>query len=111
MEQNKNEKILYDHLKEVGGDVLWEHSLESFTQDNDGVIAVVDNSSGEQTQIKADWLVGADGAKSQVRHQLGVPFKGGTYENIFIVAHTFVKWPWVTNLFQLPINTTNKIKC
>ena len=94
LEQNKNEKILYDHLKGVGGDVLWEHSLESFTQDDDGVIAVVDNSSGGQTQIKADWIIGADGAKSQVRHQLGIPFKGGTYENIFIVADTFVKWPW-----------------
>ena len=94
LEQNKNEKILYDHLQELGGEVLWEHSLESFTQHNDGVIAVVDNSSGEQTEINADWLIGADGAKSQVRHQLDVPFKGGTYENIFIVADTSAVWPW-----------------
>jgi 2-polyprenyl-6-methoxyphenol hydroxylase-like FAD-dependent oxidoreductase len=94
LEQNKNEKILYDHLKESGGNVLWEHSLESFTQNEDGVIAVVDDSGGNQTEIKADWLVGADGARSQVRHQLNVPFEGGTYNNIFIVADTFAKWPW-----------------
>ena len=94
LEQNKNEKILYNHLKEVDGDVLWEHSLESFTQSDDGVIAVVDNNTGEQIQIKADWLVGADGAKSQVRHQLQVPFTGATYQNIFIVADTFTEWPW-----------------
>jgi len=94
LEQNKNEKILYDHLQETDGDVLWEHSLESFTQNDDGVIAIVDDSLGDQTEIKADWLIGADGAKSQVRHQLDVPFKGGTYNNIFIVADTFAKWPW-----------------
>ena len=94
LEQNKNEKILYDHLREIGGDVLWEHSLETVTQNSDGVIAIVDNNSGEQTEIKTDWLIGADGAKSQVRHQLQVPFKGGTYENIFIVADTFAEWPW-----------------
>lgn len=94
LEQNKNEKILFDHLKESGGDVLWEHSLGSFTQDPDGVTAIVDNSSGAQTEIKADWLVGADGAKSQVRHQLDVSFEGGTYNNIFIIADTFAKWPW-----------------
>ncbi|MDB5223421.1 MAG: hypothetical protein JWN83_2088 [Chitinophagaceae bacterium] len=94
LEQNKNEKILYDHLKEIGGDVLWEHSLETFTQNNEGVIAIADNNSGEQIQIKADWLIGADGAKSQVRHQLQLPFRGGTYENIFIVADTAAEWPW-----------------
>ena len=94
LEQNKNEKILYDHLKEINGDVLWEHSLESFTQDDTGVIGIVDNSEGNQTEVKADWLVGADGAKSQVRHKLNVPFEGGTYNNIFIVADTFAKWPW-----------------
>ena len=94
LEQNKNEKILYDHLKEVGGDILWKHSLETFTQNSEGVVAIADNGAGEQVQINAGWLIGADGAKSQVRHQLDIPFKGGTYENIFIVADTHAEWPW-----------------
>jgi 2-polyprenyl-6-methoxyphenol hydroxylase-like FAD-dependent oxidoreductase len=94
LEQNKNEKILYDHLKELQGDVLWEHSIETFTQTTDGVSAIIVNRAGEKVQINAGWLVGADGAKSQVRHQLNIPFKGGTYENIFIVADTFAEWPW-----------------
>jgi 2-polyprenyl-6-methoxyphenol hydroxylase-like FAD-dependent oxidoreductase len=94
LEQNKNEKILYDHLKEISGNVLWEHSLESFIQNEDGVIAKVTGVSVEEIEIKADWLIGADGAKSVVRHQLNMPFKGGTYENIFIVADTAAEWPW-----------------
>jgi 2-polyprenyl-6-methoxyphenol hydroxylase-like FAD-dependent oxidoreductase len=94
LEQNKNEKLLYDHLQSLGGNVTWQHSLESFTQDNDGIIAIADNAAGEQIEIKASWLIGADGARSQVRHQLEMPFKGGTYENIFIVADTHAQWPW-----------------
>jgi 2-polyprenyl-6-methoxyphenol hydroxylase-like FAD-dependent oxidoreductase len=94
LEQNKNEKILYDHLIETGGTVLWQHTLEQFTQDENGVSARVRDVDGEQKEIIADWLVGADGSKSRVRHQLQIPFAGDTYENIFYVADTAAQWPW-----------------
>jgi 2-polyprenyl-6-methoxyphenol hydroxylase-like FAD-dependent oxidoreductase len=94
LEQNKNEKILYELFKKNGGEVLWNHTLQSFKQEDEGVKATITNGNGEQVVVVADWMVGADGSKSTVRHQLQVPFTGATYENIFYVADTAAKWPW-----------------
>lgn len=97
LEQNKNEEILYEHLKSSGGDVLWKNSLLNFTQDKTGVSAIIKDENGNEKNITADWLVGADGAKSIVRHILQTPFAGDTYENIFYVADTAMQWPWGHN--------------
>ncbi|MDQ6756951.1 MAG: FAD-dependent monooxygenase [Bacteroidota bacterium] len=94
LEQNKNEEILYEHLKASGGDVMWKHSLLNFTQNEDEVTAFIKDENGEEDNIIVDWLIGADGAKSIVRHILQSPFTGDTYENIFYVADTAMKWPW-----------------
>ena len=93
LEQDKNEEILYEHLKKLKGDVMWNYSLVNFTQNQNGVCALVEDKNGEKNII-ADWLVGADGAKSIVRHILQTPFVGDTYENIFYVADTAMQWPW-----------------
>jgi 2-polyprenyl-6-methoxyphenol hydroxylase-like FAD-dependent oxidoreductase len=51
--------------------------LESFEQSDTGVTATVkDIASGETTQINAKFLVGADGAASTVRQQLGIENPG-----------------------------------
>jgi 2-polyprenyl-6-methoxyphenol hydroxylase-like FAD-dependent oxidoreductase len=105
LEQNKNEKILYDLLVEMGGEVLWKYSLESFVQGDTGVSAIIKNGAGQQNEITADWLIGADGANSRVRHQLQVPFTGETYENIFYVADTSADWPWGHDCLSLCLSS------
>ena len=92
--QDKNEEILYDHLKQSGGDVRWNHTLLNFTQSENGVTALVKDQNGSEQTITAGWLIGADGARSVVRHTLQTPFAGDTYENIFYVADTTMQWPW-----------------
>lgn len=94
LEQDKNEEILYEHLKTAGGDVLWKHSLLNFTQNENEVNAFIKDENGNEKNIIAHWLIGADGAKSIVRHTLQTPFTGDTYENIFYVADTLMHWPW-----------------
>ena len=94
LEQDKNEELLLEHLKASGGTVHWQHTLLNFTQDSKGVTAVIEDETGHEQSVTADWLVGADGAKSVVRHLLQVPFSGDTYENIFYVADTAMQWPW-----------------
>ena len=92
VEQGKHEKILYDFTKAHGKDVWWQTALESFTQDESGVKAHIKNSSGETQEIEAKFLVGCDGAKSPVRHTLGLTFEGSTFERMFYVADVQIDW-------------------
>lgn len=53
--------------------------LISFEEGETSVKAVVENiDSGEHHEIEADFLIGADGARSFVRRQLGIRYSGET---------------------------------
>ena len=58
-------------------DVRFGHRLTGFTQDSGGVSATVERvSNGAGLEIRCDWLVGCDGARSTVRHALGIDYAG-----------------------------------
>jgi 2-polyprenyl-6-methoxyphenol hydroxylase-like FAD-dependent oxidoreductase len=92
LEQSKNERLLYDYLRGRGRDVLWNTELESFSQTDASVTARVKTAGGESQTIEAKYLVGCDGAKSPVRHALGLAFEGSTFERTFYVADAQVDW-------------------
>ena len=92
LEQSKNEELLYEFVKSHHRDVLWKTELESFSQDENGVTAQIKTVDGESQTIKAKYLVGCDGAKSIVRHGLGLTFEGSTFERLFYVADARVDW-------------------
>lgn len=94
LEQSKNERLLYDYMQAHGKHVLWQTSLESFTQDASGVSAQVKDSSGATTVITAKYLVGCDGPHSLVRHTLGLAFEGSTFERLFYVADVKLDWQY-----------------
>src|SRR4051794_17415311 len=83
LEQSKNERLLYDYLRSQGRDVLWNAELESFSQTESSVTARVKTGGGETRTVEARYLVGCDGAKSPVRHALGLAFEGSTFERTF----------------------------
>ena len=92
VEQGKHEKILYEFIKANGKDVLWNTELENFSQDETEVKANIKNKNGAAETIEAKFLVGCDGAKSVVRHTLGMTFEGSTFERLFYVADTQIEW-------------------
>ena len=92
VEQGKHETLIYDFIKSHGKDVRWQTTLESFTQDADGVTATTVNQNGETETISAKYLIGCDGAKSPVRHSLGLTFEGSTFERMFYVADVEIDW-------------------
>lgn len=92
LEQSKNEELLYEYLRNHDRDVLWKTELETFSQNESGVIAHVKTSSGESLTINGKYLAGCDGASSPVRHALGLTFEGSTFERLFYVADARVDW-------------------
>ena len=92
VEQGIHERILYDKLKAQGRDVMWRTSLESFAQTEAGVEAQIATAGGEAVTVEAKFLVGCDGAKSTVRHALGLTFEGSTLERLFYVADVELDW-------------------
>jgi len=92
-EQSKNEKLLADRLLQNGQEILWNHEFISFEEQTDSIIvSVKDMRNGQVLEIETTYLVGCEGARSPVRHQLDLSFDGGTYENKFFVVDTKIDW-------------------
>jgi hypothetical protein len=66
----------------------------NFSQDKSGVKATVKDADGMTDTIEAKFLVGCDGAKSPVRHKLGLQFEGSTFERLFYVADVQISWKY-----------------
>ena len=78
--QWRTERILRDRLAALGGSVQDATELTGFITDDDGVTATLTTPSGVR-QVRARYLVGADGGHSTVRRTLGVGFTGETRES------------------------------
>ena len=91
VEQGKHEKLLHDFISSHGRKVSWKTELENFTHDETYVTGVI-NSNGQKETIEAKYLIACDGAKSLVRHSLGLKFEGSTFERMFYVADVDIDW-------------------
>jgi len=75
--QDMLEPILVNAASYRGSKVRFNTELLGFTQDADSVTAtVVDRLTGGQYEIKAKYLIGADGGRSKVAEIAGLPFEG-----------------------------------
>jgi 3-(3-hydroxy-phenyl)propionate hydroxylase len=61
-------------------------SLVSLNQQTDDVVAELQSDDGQTRQVKARYVVGADGANSLVRRLLGQEFKGKTFAEDWLVV-------------------------
>ncbi|MEU7475122.1 FAD-dependent oxidoreductase [Lentzea sp. NPDC042327] len=76
--QDVMEPILRDKARAFGADIRMSTRMLEFSQDDDGVTAVV-QGDGEPYEIRADYLVAADGHRSPIREQLGITRTGRGY--------------------------------
>ena len=60
--------------------------LESLVEEADGVIATVRDQNGQAHNVRAQYLVGADGASSRVRALIGQEFEGQTYAQDWLIV-------------------------
>ncbi|KAK7462927.1 hypothetical protein VKT23_007507 [Stygiomarasmius scandens] len=86
--QDRHEALLRSMLEKTGCKVELETEFLSFEQHADHVVArlakTLDGQRTEET-AKFAYLVGADGARSQVRKQLGLTFLGESVESVSMV--------------------------
>ncbi|WP_285623834.1 aklavinone 12-hydroxylase RdmE [Actinoallomurus iriomotensis] len=75
--QDKLEPLLRRRAEDLGAELRFDTELVSFSQDDDGVIAMLSGRrDGQMSQVRSDYLVAADGNRSDVREALGVDRHG-----------------------------------
>jgi 2-polyprenyl-6-methoxyphenol hydroxylase-like FAD-dependent oxidoreductase len=80
--QAVTESVLLERFTELGGNVLRPRALVDLHQDDIGATVTLDDGQ----QLRARYVVGADGMNSTVRERAGIGFTGGAYGESFVLA-------------------------
>jgi len=80
-------KLVMSHLQRLpNARVLFNHRVVALSQDSSGVTLTIDTPQGRE-EMRAGWVVGADGARSTVRQLLELPFEGHTWPDRFVATN------------------------
>jgi len=87
-EQSKLTRILYERLRTLPDFALnFDSEVKGVEQGPHGVDVVIARDGRTETR-SGRWLIGADGARSDVRRSLGIEFEGFTWPERFLVVST-----------------------
>src|ERR1700754_115896 len=89
--QYETERLLEQRYNELGGHVERGVELVRYEQDAEGVSVKLRGPDGE-SQLRAGYLIGADGAHSTVRKGLGVKFEGDAFPEQYMLGDVEVDW-------------------
>lgn len=89
--QWQTEELLESKLRELGVTIERGVRVTSVWSDSEGAIVQADRADHTET-LRAQYVVGCDGAHSTLRHAIGVPFEGGDYPERFALADLQVEW-------------------
>lgn len=71
------EPVMLRAALDRGADVRFSHELVTIEQTDQEVIArIMDRVTGEEYLVRAAYVIGADGGRSRVAEQVGIPFEG-----------------------------------
>jgi 2-polyprenyl-6-methoxyphenol hydroxylase-like FAD-dependent oxidoreductase len=91
---NRLGKILMDHIsREPAATVSWDHNVTGLGQDDGKAWVDVESSTGEKNRLEAEYIIGCDGANSQVRRSLfgDWEFPGKTWDEQIVATN--VRFP------------------
>jgi 3-(3-hydroxy-phenyl)propionate hydroxylase len=104
MGQHKLAEIAHDELDKLDNvSIRFNTRVTGVAQDDDGVTATVEGPDGTD-QLRASWLIGADGAGSAVRKSVGLTFDGMTWPEVFVatnVRYDFEKHGYARSTLQI----------
>ena len=81
IQQPKLVQALAERAGQYRADLRWGHRLAGFDQDADGVTVQVSGPDGDY-ELRAKYLVGADGGTSTTRKLAGIDFPGMTSHDV-----------------------------
>jgi 3-(3-hydroxy-phenyl)propionate hydroxylase len=76
-------------------DFRWGNKLVHAEQSAGIVTAHVDTPAGPY-QLETEWLVAADGGRSEIRSAMNLKFEGASFESIFVIADIRIDLPFPT---------------
>lgn len=80
LDQFRLETVILKHLKDYpNAECLWGHKVVALEQSEHSVTVTVETLEGETKHVSGEYLIGADGGKSTVRHLIGTKFEGFTF--------------------------------
>jgi 3-(3-hydroxy-phenyl)propionate hydroxylase len=74
-------------------DLRWHSRVAAIDNRPDGAVLTVQTPEGSY-DLAADWLLAADGARSFIRHAMGLPFVGKVFRDRFLIADVVMKAPF-----------------
>ena len=87
-EQSKLTRILLKNVaKNPDFEIVFSSAVRQVDQDSSSVTVTIDREGRTDTQI-GRWLIGADGARSDIRRSLAIEFEGFTWPERFLVVST-----------------------
>ena len=86
LSQTETERILREALEAEGAAVEWGVKMTAFGQQPSGITVLLERTEGSREEVKASYLIGAEGAHSIVRTSLGLDFKGKTFDEDFALG-------------------------
>lgn len=93
--QSGTEHLLEARANELGVEIVRGAQVVGLTQDDDGVTVEL----AGRDAMRADYVVGCDGAHSTVRRLLGIDFVGKQYETHILLADVRLASPPAETLF------------
>ena len=89
--QDETERLLTEELAKLGVEIERSAELAALTQSDASVTATVIRGGHEET-IETPYLLGCDGGRSAVRHQLGLTLEGETLDVHWVTADVKIDW-------------------
>ena len=91
LSQTETDRILRDALEGEGAAVEWGVKMTAFGQNPSGIIATLEHMDGSVEEVKASYVIDAEGAHSIIRDTLDLDFKGKTFEETFVLGDVHIE--------------------
>lgn len=86
LQQYYAEEYLIDAIANCQNvELRWGNEVAEVEIDDEGADVTIATPAGKY-QLRADWVVAADGCHSPIRKMLGAPFEGETFHDNFLIA-------------------------
>ena len=100
LQQYYLEEMLVGRCVALGVEMRWKNRVIEVRSSADGALLTVETPDGRYA-IECDWLVVADGARSPIRHMLGLDVAGKVFTDRFLIADVVMqaefpaeRWFW-----------------